>query len=73
MTVFVHMTTQHTNKCPPRRELGCQHFIGLFKSDVGAARAYDREASKLLGPDALLNFSVGAWVAGRVQKRVQSW
>lgn len=38
------------------RELKRARHIGSFESEEDAARAYDREAIKMLGPDAGLNF-----------------
>ncbi|KAG1679682.1 hypothetical protein FOA52_006201 [Chlamydomonas sp. UWO 241] len=38
------------------RELKRARHIGSFESEEDAARAYDREALKMLGPDAGLNF-----------------
>jgi hypothetical protein len=46
------------------RELKRARHIGSFESEEAAARAYDREAIKMLGADAGLNFreSRCAWV-----------
>jgi hypothetical protein len=38
------------------RELKRARHIGSFESEEDAARAYDREALKMLGSDAGLNF-----------------
>lgn len=38
------------------RELKRARHIGSFESEEAAARAYDREAIKMLGADAGLNF-----------------
>jgi hypothetical protein len=38
------------------RELKRARHIGSFESEEDAARAYDREAIKMLGPEAGLNF-----------------
>lgn len=35
---------------------GVRHYIGLFRSQKEAARAYDEQARKLHGPAAKLNF-----------------
>ena len=40
----------------PHRELKRARHIGSYESEEDAARAYDREAIKMLGPDAGLNF-----------------
>lgn len=39
-----------------QRELKRARHIGSFESEEDAARAYDREALKMLGSDAGLNF-----------------
>ena len=45
----------------PSRELKRARHIGSFESEEDAARAYDREAIKMLGPDAGLNFRESEW------------
>jgi hypothetical protein len=56
-------THAHTHTCThirtfphTRRELKRARHIGSFESEVDAAHAYDREALKMLGTDAGLNF-----------------
>ena len=49
----------------PSRELKRARHIGSFESEEDAARAYDREAIKMLGPDAGLNFRESEWMGGR--------
>ena len=53
--------TLHTLLPPPSRELKRARHIGSFESEEDAARAYDREAIKMLGPDAGLNFRESEW------------
>lgn len=43
------------------RELKRARHIGSFESEEDAARAYDREAIKMLGPEAGLNFRESEW------------
>lgn len=35
---------------------GCQHYIGSYKGEIGAAKAFDKAALKLQGEFAVLNF-----------------